>query len=530
MLTYTDAASGRYRSRINQPNASPASPKSKNITPGGSPTPLAGTVPTKNMTGASQGQGGKIKPSKNNPNPLLLDQGRVYYGEHRWGAENGIAKLGRKVFRLKGQAAERTKSSGPYVATVKPSTKHILTSVTNRALDDMDAFSACVWRLLSLPIGIMSGIKALKGKWAARKEQQAADGVTRPSKKEVMNPAQNEAYEAYMEALKGLKKVFTQDDQTITAATDALKQAHKNLQAAFLNVKIPPFEEAPASLKAAAAEERMDGFKASMKWYFAGALGVVANILGKIATTGIPLLGPVARLLGYLATALKAYLEGSPKLEELHALTDRYDNRKAAKKSLERLKVGGDKELEIIAKQIKNRQSIKSEALIYLKQVIDIAGFLTLTAGSILGAVSLVGVIGAAAGIILVKASVVLVPIALGMGAIYLAYRLTRWISRLAKIGYAERQFQRATDEATKQKHLEYLLRHDGKFASWVIIQRLREESINARKLGEPKSQTKDFLKKFVTLGEEEWAHLDHITDETFDDTVKMLGNKLYIY
>lgn len=497
--------------------------------------------------------GGPSKPitqGEHTPTSLLKKSEAFYH--HRW-ENKGLLIRFCNFFNRNIKANQNDMRAAADLP--KPPTfnmKHILGSITDRALEDMKDFSQNVWRLLSLPL---AGVAAFKTYRLKKANQALAKGK--------MNEVPQTPYQ---EKLQKFNQLVQQIDQLVDAAEvdyekhNVIAMDKKYTQVQALNQELLELDE---ELKTIAAKEglkyspkpkniqalgeinisgeikknefkeRVKAFKTTLKWYFAQGLEVVASVLRKVKH--IPILGVIGNILAYIADALKAYLEGGPKFDEFKVLMQRYKNKATANKILGQLQSQPDssKELQLIAKNIAHSQNTKSESLIYGKQIVDLVGLGAIAAGVIVGAIGIVagGALAPVLAAVALHVSAALTVIALTMGAVYLTQRVIRWGVKLCQLARLEHKFQKTTDPQEKLKIAGRMLKKDGKKASFFLVKILQEENgqgPNDKK--DPKGPVHDFLEKFNVLKEEDWELLNDINDDNIYTAARMLGKKLNIY
>lgn len=277
-------------------------------------------------------------------------------------------------------------------------------------------------------------------------------------------------------------------------------------------------------------KDRLKALKTTLKWYFAQGVGFVASVLRKVKH--IPILGGLGAILAYVADALKCYLEGKEKYNEFKDLMKRHQTKKIANDFVKEMQSNpsSNKELALIAKNIAHSQNLKSEALIYGKQAVDLAGFSAIAGGLIVGAIGIVagGALAPVLAAVFMHVSATLTIVALTMGAVYLVQRFIRWEVTLAQLTRLEYKFQQATSHEEKLKIASRMLKKDGKQASFCLAKILQEEN---HKEGLSNRPVHEFLEKFKIFESEEWKVLDSdFDDDSLYAVARMIGKKLHIY
>lgn len=492
----------------------------------------------------------KLKPSAEKYAPLL-EKSETFY-KKRW-EEKGVMRRIGKFFNK--NIARNKKDHEAARALPKPpnfNTKHVLNSISDRALEDMGDFSSSIWRLMSLPLGAVAAIKTYRLSRSSKAEAQVPIHPT-PREEKLAKYAEinakidqlvTEAEEAYeKQDLKAVAKY----EPKVTALSKELLKLDKELDALAKKegLKYSPKPEsikkaealnAVAAVKKVEFKERLNALKMTAKWYFAQVLGIVAFILRKIKVT--PIIGGLASILAYVADTLKAYLKGSPKSDEFKVLMQRYDNRKTANKVLKELEADpdGNKEIKLIAKNIARNQNVKSKGLMYGKQIVDLVGFGASIAGAVVGAIGLItgGALAPIIAAIFLHVSVGIAVVAATIGAVYLLQRFIGWGVKLGQLARLEHKFHKATDPEEKLKIASRALKKDGKKASFFLVKILQEENDSQLNKKEPRKKlsgpVREFIEKFDVLNKDEWNLLDHLADDNIQDAARMLGKKLYIY
>ncbi len=481
-----------------------------------------------------------------------LSGAKAYYGK-RWGGPAAVARAGSLVQAA--GVAQASASGVPAVATPavqmveKVETAQVLKSVSKRCLKDVEALCSSVKRLLLLPISIYEAVK-LRGLSADALPNEQAAGKAIVSMQEGFKAlaVAEEALEAAQKAGKGT----TEAQKSVDGAKKALQNAKDGFVKATLllnndyqalkttlEVKLGSAIATPDEIKSLKEKmerientayakyalqlgkkgEMVNDLKSAIRWYIADGLGIAARILECIGDTGFPGIAGVAKLLGFIAEGAKALLEGKGLLSEVRELSERHEMRGIASKAIQDRNL--DPELKLAAKHIKQAQGFKEKVVYVLKGMLEVGSFALLAGGVVAGALALCGVITATASVVLFHLSAFLGAIVLPIAAGYLIYRLGRWTINQIKMGQAEMTLAKSTDPVKQEKAVRTLMKKDGRFASYRLLERLKSAEATVA------DGTKNFLKGFEGLTAADWFILDNAGEADWDGAAELIGKRL---
>ncbi len=474
----------------------------------------------------------------------------THYYKKRWGDMKNVIKAKQEGQIQKSNLAIHENQITPKEGSVnffkKTNIRPILKSIAKRCANDVNSTSIALKRILTLPLALLEGLKlkkisselSLKDKatYEAFEDLQKGFEALEKAEKELQNAPANakilkEKNKKNTQAqLEKAQKHFTQAVLNSDLDYVSLKEQLSHANTLSLAEKRSIEEKIEQKEKKAYADYALKfkqkvalskTLKEAIVWYGIYGLNAFSSLMNVLGKTGIPILSSIASLLGYLGDAMYYAFAGKDQPSNVKDLFKRYNIRKVAGKNIENANL--DTELKIISKQIKYKQDFKTKVFNLLRTAIDFGSFGILTTGLVLGGLALLGVVSFSAAAVLLQSAFILGIITLSTAGGYLIYRLSRWVGQQANLANLEVQLSKANSPKDEDRISKKLLRQDGAFASYRLLERLQS---NDSMVSE---QTKNFLNQFSIFNPAEWEILNNASEENWENAAQLIGARLNI-
>lgn len=420
----------------------------------------------------------------------------------------------------------------------------VLKSGVKRSLEDLEGFFGFFRRVIFLPLGIYEAFKLNKmSKEEAGNQTAVVDALLKLQ----------EAFYNYCEAKNNAQNVDQDVDLDVFLAKakenfkTVLKESATLRGEAFDEEKFEKELDRLYAKEALRRDEKlalMGDMGYTLKWYAVNTLKTISSVLGKIAEIGFPVLSGLAKVFELMVRSLEAFVEGKGFGGEFAEWVDSFDFKSIG------VNLSKDQKNIIfsnISENIKNKQDLALKFIAIFKEGLAVSSFGLFCGAAVLGVLALSGVIAATAAIFVLKASVIIGALTLPVASGYLIYRLSRWVKRNTMIGKAEMTLlhtqniadndpEKSQKITKREKALNYLLKHDGRFASFYLARGLFNENQQTRDsieneeaaaLLKQEKPMRAFLKQFKAFTTEDWTILNRFDEDQMQAAAQLMSRRL---